>query len=77
MIDASLQELIYLAIAVYAIFASLHYALSLLDIACSYLGGAYWWWTFRRFSTEVVKRLILLVILVKVAQWSAHMGHLW
>lgn len=77
MIDASLQELIYLAIAVYAIFAALHYALSLLDIACRYLGGAYWWWTFRRFSAELVKRLVLLVILVKLAEWAGHMGHLW
>lgn len=77
MFDASLLELIYLAIAVYAALAALHHVLSLLDIACSYLGGAYWWWTFRQFSAEVVKRLFLVVILVKVAQWAAHMGHLW
>jgi hypothetical protein len=77
MIDTALTQLLYLAIAVYAIFAVLHYALSLLDIACSYLSGSYWWWTFRRFSVEVIKRLILLVILVKVAEWAGHMGHLW
>lgn len=76
MIDTALTQLIYLAIAVYAALAALHYALSLLEIACHFLGDTYWW-TFRRFSAEVIKRLILLVILVKVAEWAAHMGHLW
>ncbi len=77
MIDAALTQLIYLAIAVYTIFAALHYVLSLLEIACNYLGGAYWWWTFQRFSAELLKRLILLVVLVKLAEWAAHMSHLW
>jgi hypothetical protein len=76
MIDAALTQLIYLALAVYAALAALHYALSLLEIICNYLGDAYWW-TFRRLSAELVKRLVLLVILAKIAEWAGHMGHLW
>jgi hypothetical protein len=76
MIDTALTQLLYLTLAVCAALAALHYGLSLLEIICNYFGGVYWW-TFRRFSAEVVKRLILLVILVKVAEWAGHMSHLW
>jgi hypothetical protein len=77
MVDAALTQILYLTIAVCSIFAALHYALALLEVLCDYLGGLYWWWTFRRFASEVVKRLVVLLILVKVAEWSAHLGHLW
>ena len=77
MIDTAITQLVYLALAIYAALAALHYALSLLELVCNYLGDVYWWWTFRRFGAELIKRVVLVVVLVKLAEWAGHMGHLW
>ena len=77
MLDTAMTQVLYITLAVCSVFGVFHYALLLLELLCDYLGGVYWWWTFRRFVAELVKRLLVLLLLLKIAEWAAHLSHLW
>ncbi len=76
MIESVITQVIYLAIAAYAALGALHCAMRLLETACDMLCGLDF--PSRRFAaSRALKHLILLLVLLKVLEWAAHMTHLW